>query len=364
MKVTCQTGALLEALQVVSTAVVARTPKPALQCILVEVEANSLTLVATDLQVGIRYRLEQVEVQEPGTGLVPADRFLAIVRECPDKTLSLQVEGNACRIDTADSHFTLNTSEVETFPKVSDSDGPDGLRITCGVLRGMIHRTLFAAAKESSRYAINGVLWAPEGKSLLMVATDGRRLAQVRAELVAGTSEATVIVPVKTMTLLDRCLTDTDQELTVSFQENRIIAKLPQVVISSTLVEGTFPKYQEVVPHDTTVKVQLRTEVLLSAFRRAALLTTENSQGVRMQFSKGQLVLTGRAAETGEGKVELGIEYEYDDMEIGFNPHYVLEALRVVGTEDISLELKGANAPGLIRSGEDFLYVVMPVNLS
>ena len=364
MKVICQKATLLDALQVTSTAVVARTPKPALQCILVEAQDDSLTLVATDLQVGIRYRLDQVDVKEPGAGLIPADRFLAIVRECPDDALSLAVEHSTCRIDTSDSHFTLNTSEVESFPSVPDSDGPEGLKITVGTLRSMIHRTLFAAARESSRYAINGVLWAPEDKQLLMVATDGRRLAQVRAALVSGTSATTAIVPVKTMTLLDRCLTETHQEVAVSFQENRIIAKLPKVVLSSTLVEGTFPKYQEVVPHDAAVKITLKTDVLLSAFRRAALLTTENSQGVRMQFSKERLVLTGRAAETGEGRVEIAIEYPFDDLEIGFNPHYVLEALRVVGTEEVILELKAPNTPGLIRAGEDFLYVVMPVSLS
>ena len=364
MKVVCHKNTLLEALQVVNTAVVTRTPKPALQCVLVEAQSDNLTLVATDLQVGIRYRLEQVDVKKPGKGLIPADRFLAIVRECPDQTLTLAIESDTCRIDTSDSHFKLNTSDAESFPTVPESDGPDGFKITTGILRGMIHRTLFAAARESSRYAINGVLWAPEGKTLLMVATDGRRLAQVRAPLLAGTTEVTAIVPVKTMTLLDRCLAETDQEATVCFQENRVIAKLPRVTLSSTLVEGTFPKYQEVVPHDTTIKVQLKTEALLSALRRAALLTTENSQGVRMQFSKDRLVLTGRAAETGEGTVELKIEYPHEDLEMGFNPHYLVEALRVVGTEDISLELKAANTPGLVRSGEDFLYVVMPVNLA
>ena len=364
MKVLCQTDKLLEALQVVSAAVVTRTPKPALQCVLVEVQSDNMTLVATDLQVGIRYQLDQVTVEAPGKGLIPADRFLAIVRECPDKTLTLAIQGDACRIDTSDSHFTLNTSDVESFPTVPESDGPDGLKITAGTLRSMIHRTLFAAARESSRYAINGVLWAAEGKNLLMVATDGRRLAQVRAPLVAGTSEITAIVPVKTMTLLDRCLAETDQEVIICFQENRIVAKLPRVTLSSTLVEGTFPKYQEVVPHDCTIKVQLKTEALLSALRRAALLTTENSQGVRIQFSKKRAVLTGRAAETGEGTVELAIEYPYDDLEMGFNPHYLVEALRVVGTEEVSLELKAANTPGLVRAGEDFLYVVMPVNLS
>ena len=364
MKVVCQKDVLLEALQVVTTAVVTRTPKPALQCVLVEAENSDLTLVATDLQVGIRYSLAQVGVEKPGKGLIPADRFLAIVRECPDKTLTLAVEGDTCRIDTSDSHFTLNTSDVESFPAVPESDGADGLKITAGALRGMIQRTLFAAARESSRYAINGVLWAPEGKSLLMVATDGRRLAQVRAPLIAGKTEITAIVPVKTMTMLDRCLTETDQEVLISFQENRIVVKLPRVTLSSTLVEGTFPKYQEVIPHDTNIKVQFKTEALVSALRRAALLTTENSQGVRMHFSKKRLILTGRAAETGEGIVELGIEYPHDDLEMGFNPHYILEALRVVGTEDVFMELKAANTPALLRSGDDFLYVVMPVSLN
>ena len=364
MEAICNKAALLEALQITSAAITPRTPKPALQCVLVDCQKDGLTLVATDLQVGIRYRLEQVEVKETGQGLVPADRFLAIVRECPDETLRVGIKETTCQIDTSDSHFTLNTSEVEGFPAVAETDGQDGLKIKAGLLRGMIHRTLFSAAKESSRYAINGVLWAPEGKKLMMVATDGRRLAQVRAELISGSTEVTAIVPVKTMSLLDRCLVDAEQQISVSFQENRIVIILPRVTISSTLVEGTFPKYNEVIPHDNTVKVKFSTEALLSAFSRAALLTTENSQGVKMQFGKDRLVLTGRAAETGEGKVELGIEYGYEDLEIGFNPHYVLEALRVVGTEEISLELKATNTPGVFRSGEDFLYVVMPVSLS
>ena len=159
-------------------------------------------------------------------------------------------------------------------------------------------------------------------------------------------------------------MVDSSQEVVVHFQDNRIVIKLPKVVLSSTLVEGTFPKYHEIIPHDNIVKMKLNSEVLTSAFRRAALLTTENSQGVRMQFAKDRLLLTGRAAETGEGKVELTVEYPYDELEIGFNPHYILDALRVVGTEEISLELKGPNTPGLIRSGDDFLYVVMPVNLA
>ncbi len=364
MKAICNRASLLEALHVTSAAITPRTPKPALQCVLVDCQEEGLTVVATDLQVGIRYRLEQVEVKQAGRGLIPADRFLAIVRECPDDTLSVEIGESSCRIDTSDSHFTLNTSEVEGFPAVREANGQDGLKIKAGLLRGMIHRTLFAAAKESSRYAINGVLWAPEGKNLMMVATDGRRLAQVQAELISGGTEATAIVPTKTMSLLDRCLVEAEEQVWVGFQENRIVIILPRVTISSTLVEGTFPKYNEVIPHDNTVKVKFKADALLSAFRRASLLTTENSQGVRMQFSKDRLVLTGRAAETGEGKVELGIEYGYDDLEVGFNPHYVLEALRVVGTEEISLELKAANTPGVFRSGDDFLYVVMPVSLS
>lgn len=364
MKAICQRGGLLEAMQVVNTAIVARTPKPALQCVLVETDTESLTLVATDLQVGIRYRVEHVEVQEPGKGLIPADRFLAIVRECPDDTLSLAIEETSCRIDTSDSHFTLNTSEADSFPAVPEGDGVDGLKINAGVLRSMAQRTLFAAAKESSRYAINGVLWASEGKKLVLVATDGRRLAQTQATLIAGKIEATATVPTKTMALLERCLTDPEQEVNVRFEENRIVVVLPKVTLSSTLVEGTFPKYNEVIPHDTNIKVRIKTESLRSAFQRSALLTTENSEGVRMQFNKDRLVLTGRAAETGEGKVELGIEYPHEELEIGFNPHYVLEALRVVGTEEVSLELKAGNTPGVIRGGDDFLYVVMPVSLT
>ena len=364
MKAICDRGVLAEALQVINAAIITRTPKPALQCVLLECEKDSLTLAVTDLQVGVRYRLEKVDVKEAGRGLIPADRFLAIVRECPDETLSVAIEGTTCRIDGSDSHFTLNTSEVESFPAVPTSDGQDGLKVKAGVLRTMIHRTLFAAAKESSRYAINGVLWAPAGKKLVMVATDGRRLAQAQGPLVAAGGEATAIVPSKTMALLDRCLVESDQDVAMAFAENRIVISLPRVSLSSTLAEGTFPKYDEVIPHDNNIKVKFNAGSLQSAFSRAAVLTTENSQGVRMQLSKDRLVLTGRAAETGEGKVEMGIEYSSEDLEIGFNPHYMLEALRVIGAEDITLELKANNSPGVIRAGEGFLYVIMPVSLS
>jgi DNA polymerase-3 subunit beta len=173
-----------------------------------------------------------------------------------------------------------------------------------------------------------------------------------------------MIVPAKTVGVLQRILPYVEGSVGVRFSENQIIVACGNYVLSSALVEGHFPNYQEVIPRDNDRKLEVSTDEFLSAVRRAALLTNEQSKGVRLAFDKEKLVLSSRAPEQGEATISMRISYAAAPLEIGFNPTFLSDALKVTGTPTVQLEFKESNRPGIIRTGNDFLYVVMPVNLT
>ncbi len=174
---------------------------------------------------------------------------------------------------------------------------------------------------------------------------------------------AKVIIPSKALNLIDKLIDDPEETVGFQFRENQVIFHTSSATLTSNLVEGQFPPYEDVIPKDTDKKMTASTAEFLSAIRRAALLTTEESKGVKMHFSKKGLVLTSRSPEAGEATITFPCKYEGTDVEIGFNPAFLTEALRVVDSDEITLEMTAANRPGLLRGGPNFLYVIMPVNL-
>jgi DNA polymerase-3 subunit beta len=367
MKVICNRGALLEALNVAGTVVAARTPKPVLQCLKLTAEGNSLTVAATDLEVAIRYTDDQVQIEQAGEALVPADKFRDIVRESVDDTLAIEIAGDTAHIRGQDSHFKIFTQKVAEFPPVPDFEGEADFQIPGGILKQLINQTLFAAAKEGTRYAFNGVLILAKAKKISLVSTDGRRLALAKGDLSPGDKldkeGKKAIVPAKALQLIDKLIDEPEELVGIQIRENQIIFHTSSATLTSNLVEGQFPPFEDVVPKDTDKKMGAATADFLSAIRRAALLTTEESKGVRLAFSKKGLVLQSRSPESGEATINFPCKFEGTDMEIGFNPQFVVDALRVVDTDEISLELTAPNRPGLLKAGPNFLYVIMPVNL-
>jgi len=181
MKVICNRGALLEALTIASSVVAARTPKPVLQCVKITAADDRLTIAATDLEVAIRFSDSQVQIEQTGETLVPADKFRDIVRESVDDTLSIELDKDQLSIKGQDSHFKIFTQSASEFPPVPDFEGEPDFEISGGHLKQLINQTLFAAAKESTRYAFNGVLVnANKNKKINLVSTDGRRLAMAK----------------------------------------------------------------------------------------------------------------------------------------------------------------------------------------
>src|SRR5687768_14142899 len=200
MKLICNRGALLEALTVTGNAVAVRTPKPVLQCVKLSAADDRLTIAATDLEVAIRYSDNQVQIERAGEALVPADKLRDIVRESVDDTLSIEVANDNATIKGQDSKFTIYTQNPKEFPPVPDFSGEADFQIAGGHLKQLIGQTLFAAAKESTRYAFNGVLVVAKGKKIHLVSTDGRRLAMAKGDLAEDKlpkDGATAIVPAK-----------------------------------------------------------------------------------------------------------------------------------------------------------------------
>jgi DNA polymerase-3 subunit beta len=367
MKAKFNKAALQEALTLVSSIVPVRTPKPILQCLRIMAKEGMVDICATDLEVGIKYSVAQVEVDRDGDVVVPADKITSIVRESADEIIEIEVSEAMMHIRGADSHFTIYGYESGQYPEVPGFDGGADIKIGLAKLQTGAELTVFAVARENTRYALNGILWEVQGKRLTLVATDGRRLAKAVIGLAASAdvklAEKRIIVPAKTMALLNRIGGEGTETTEVQFMDNQIVLAVGAVIISSSLVEGNFPKYEDIIPRDYDKKIMLSTDAALSAVRRAALLATEDSKGIRLALDKGTLVFSSRAPEAGDARIDMAVDYGGASIEIGFNPQFLIDVLRVIRTDEFELNLGGPDRPGMIKTNGDFVYIVMPVNL-
>lgn len=369
MKVIAQKSALQEALGLAGSIVASRTPKPVLQCVKLVATKDGgtslLTLLATDLEAGFRYQITAVDVEREGEALIPAEKLSAIVRESDEASLTIDVEKDTCHVRGASSRFKIFGYDPGEYPAVGDFQEDGDFEVQAEPLRAMIERTLFAAAKAHSHYAMSGVLWEAKGKKLQLVATDGHRLAQAKGSLSkSAAKEVSAIVPAKLMSLIQR-VTDGDQVLAVKIEENQILVRSARAVLVSQLVQGNFPKYADVIPQQSTRKATARTTDFEHGVRLAALVTAgEETRGVKMSFTDEQITLSSKAAEAGEAEVKIPCQLEGEPIEIGFNPAFLTDVLKIIDTEELGIEMTQPLKPAVLRAGGDFLYVVMPVELT
>ena len=287
MKVICNRGALLEALTVTGNVVAARTPKPVLQCVKLTAADDRLTIAATDLEVAVRYSDSQVQIEQAGEALVPADKIRDIVRESVDDTLSIEITGDTANIRGQDSHFKIFTQKVSDFPPVPDFEGNPDIEVPGGLLKKLITQTIFATQKDATRYAFNGVLFAIKNKKLALVSTDGRRLAMSRGDLFSDTlpDGAKVIVPTKALNLLDKLIADPEEAVGMQVRENQVMFHTSSATLTTNLVEGQFPPYEDVVPKDTDKKMTAATADFLGAFHFAPARITGHRRKQRRAAS-------------------------------------------------------------------------------
>jgi DNA polymerase-3 subunit beta len=367
MKVLCHREGLLSGFQLASVVVPARDVKPVLRNVKAIADADRCTLLATDLELGLRLEVRGVRVEQPGEGLLPVNRVLAILRESTDDEISIEASTQSCLIRGQFNEFEMGGEDPGDFPEVPAFTGENYHELAAGMLREMIRRTVFAAATENPRYAVTGILWELEGDVARLVATDGRRLAVAQGNAVSHggqeTKGQTHVVPTKAMQLLERNLQDPDERVRVILRPNEALFKTERAMIYSRLVEGRYPPYREVFPKKQTVKIPLGVGPFYTAVRQAAVMTDDESKKVVFSFAKKKLTLQARGPATGRSKVEMAVDYEGKAIDLAFDPKFLTDMLRVLNVEDnLGLELVDGNSVGLFRYGEDYSYIVMPLS--
>lgn len=373
MKVTCQRDSLLTACQLVSAAVAQRTTKPVLSNIKAVAQDDAITLVAYDMEVGIRYELRGITVVRAGSCILPITELVKILRESSDPDISLDAGKEAVVAKTSGGRFEMPSLDVNEFPDIpAFDDGGRFHEITAGTLRTMIRRTAFSADKKdtTAKFSLTGVLWEAEGKDARLIATDTKRLAVCSGPAniygVADNVKAVHLVPLKAVTLLEKNLTDDAEVVRVGLRANDALFQTERATIYTSLVQGKFPPYKDIIAKtakEATQKVPLPVQSFLSRVRQAAIMTDDESMRVDMTFDAGTVTMKARGAKTGASEVTLELpDYSGPHTEIAFDPQYLVEFLRAIENEPtVTLEMSTGLRAALFTCGEGYSYLVMPL---
>jgi DNA polymerase-3 subunit beta len=346
-------------------------------------ELQTVTGVASDLEVTIRGVAEATVVRE-GSVTLPAAKLHEIARSLPDAEVQFKLlERNQVSISCERTKYRISGQPRDEFPNFPEIDLDQGVKLPGNLLNDMIERVAFAITTEDPRYSLNGALVMLGKGRLTLVATDGHRLAFVSRELgvEAPGGELEVIVPRKALAEVQKMTDDLGEGDEVIFgkSDNQVFFVVGRHKLTSNLLEGNFPRYENVMPEESNTKISLPTDDFSHAVRRVSLLASDRyGRAIRLCLSSGKLDLSSRT-EMGDAQEALSVDYEGDEVEIGFNARYLLDFLAVVGSPTVSLELNPARSddtekkaeagdkPGQLRpepSGEmEYRYIVMPMHL-
>ncbi len=370
MKIKISKDELLKGIQVVQNAVSNKSTLPILSHILIETKNKEIKLITTDLEIGVT-ALIKGEVLEEGSITVPARKFSEIIKELPNQneiTISLK-KGQSISIESGKSYFRLMGLLKEDFPQLPEfpslsSKNTDLVKIPQKLLKEMIQLTSFAMSHDETRYILNGLLFSFNSKSLKLVATDGRRLAIIERDILElGSIKKEVIVPMKTIQELNRNLTE-EGDVIFYFKENQLQINLGSVTIMSRLIEGEYPNYEQVIPKKTKEELKINTQEFLQATRRASILTSQDSQSVKISIIKDRMIITKNTPELGEAREELEVDYKGSELAIGFNPTFLIDVLKNITDENVKFSFIDSEKPAVIKSGEGYTYIVLPMQVS
>lgn len=366
MKITCDREKLLPAFQMAAGVAPSRSPKPILQNVKLEATAESAMLMATDLDVGVRIEVQGIQVDAPGSVVLPISRFGLILRESSDEKLLIESGGSKTRVRGERSEFHLPTENPDEFPEITQFREEKYFKVPARFFRELIRRTIFATDNESSRYALGGVLIELSGEQITGVGTDGRRLARQQGPGCGvgeqqGTSSA--IIPTRSMQLLERALADSDEDIFLAARDNDVLVKSQRTTVYTRLVEGRFPKWRDVFPRiEQMTRIELTAGPFHSAVRQAAIVTSEQHRGVDFTFGDGKLVLAARGAEFGESRIELPIAYDGPELPVTLDPRFVSDFLKVLDPDTaFSVYLRDPESAVVADTGDGYSYVIMPL---
>lgn len=364
MEVVIDRDAFLKGLQMVQNIVEPRQTLPILANVLLEAEGESMRMTATDLEVGARVSVP-AKVGGKGAITVSARKLAEIVKELAAAAVALKVTENVTvNLRCGGATYRLVGLAPDDFPPVVPASPQSWVTLEAKTLREMLTQTSFAVSHDETRYALNGVLFAFQGKDVRMVATDGHRLAFSTRSLGQAIPTATGIVPRKAVTEIMRVL-GAGEEVQIAITENQFVLQMPNFVMTARLIEGQFPNYDAVIPRTQPGRLAAPRSSLTAALRRVAVMAEERNKPVKLALSPGSLKMTASSQELGEAEEILEVEYAGEEMVIGFNSRYLLEAMAALDKDQVMFEIKDAQSPGVIKSVEDEGYccVIMPMRI-
>ncbi len=369
MKFTLPKSRLSNCLQNVLQVVPTKSTLPILSNLLIEALDNKLKISATDLDLSITASIE-CEVSKKGSAVLPARILFDIVKEMPESEVSFESTGNRVELRIPNGTYKIAALLPEDFPKLPIVNTKKEIKLAGDDLVTMIRKTSFACSDDETRPALNGVLWQTKGDKMQMVATDGHRLAKIALanKKLKGLHDD-VIIPPKVLNLIPKFVMSDSQDVGVIFGENNIIFNLGDVVLTSRLIDGPYPNFEQVIPSSSDKKIIIGKNDLAGAVRRVSILSNALTHQVKFSVKDSRMVLSSTNADVGgEGKEELKCEYKGDPIDLGYNANYVTEIVNRIESEDVILELSSSTAAGVIYSSEvpkdDFLCLLMPLRLA
>jgi DNA polymerase-3 subunit beta len=372
MRVTLERSQLLKSLTHVHRVVERRNTIPILSNVLVRTDGGVLKLKATDLDLEAQETVAAV-VERPGATTVPAHMFYDIVRKLPEGAevgLETSSDGGTLVITSGRSRFALQMLPESDFPDITVGEASHRFNLKAAALKKLIDRTQFAISNEEIRYYLNGIFLhtvdTPGGRHFRAVATDGHRLARADVPAPAGSEGMPgIIVPRKTVGEIQRLLEDPEADVAVELSEAKIRITVGDVVLTSKLIDGTFPDYGRVIPQGNDKELKVDRSEFAEAVDRVSTISSERGRAVKLALTDGKMILTVVNPDSGSATEELHVEYDAEPLEIGFNARYLLDITGQLTTETASFRLADPGSPTLVQdSGDaDTLYVLMPMRV-
>lgn len=354
----------LEGLKSVQNIVAAKGSLPILQNVLMEADENRLVMTTTDLDISIRSSVE-CEIVESGATTLPVKLLFNSISKAAEGEIVVEVDDKERATITAGSaKFKLAGLPEADFPRLPKDEEAYAYEIPQATLREMFRKVSYAASQDDTRRTLKGVLMSFKDSKLTMVATDGRRLALVENEIEFPKDvEKDIVLPSKAVQELQRSLNG-EEIASVMIQKTQVSFKLGNITVYSKLMDDVYPNYRQVIPKETVEKITIDRQLLLDALDRASVMTMDEAHSTKLIFSEGKLTVTSAASDIGEAKDEVAIKYAGEPIEIIFNPSYVMDPLKAIDDDEITINLNNGHSPAVIKCSIPFLYVLMPLRIS
>lgn len=364
MKFTISKQAFIDALSQVQHVVTNRTTLPILSNVLIVAKGGELSLTTTDLDVGVR-GVVGAEVEKEGSTTLPVKRLASIIRELPAETVEVSVDGkNHASIKSGPSFFKIIGLGEDEFPPLPAFEDAKEFKISQEVLLDSLKKTAYAISSDETRYVLNGIYSSFKEGKMSLVATDGRRLAMVENDLEFPAShECDVIIPAKAVNELQRLL-GTEGDVIMSLTDSQVAFEIGGSLLVSKLIEGNYPNYRQVIPSNTTERVQVSREAFLETVRRVSILATDKSNSVKLAFGANSVDVMANSQDVGEATERIEVNYSGKEFAIAFNPEFLMAPLKNLSNDEVYIDLIDEMSPGVIRIDGSFLYVIMPMRVT